>query len=209
MRARAPPRLPCGRTTLDLNVLPCQNLIHNCRVLAVADHGPGPGGRYSARERAAPKVFGHPTKPGYGTLSQQNRDKPRRVAEAAAAALAIANAALDAESVVAPASKISLGWLAVTTRSARATSTRSARLPRSCRKMAKCTRCGICSYFPFDRLAFRWAFSLLAPTHQGGNWTMGSLRHGCKAILSRAGVGEALCAIILGHTCVFGNARCL
>ena len=97
MRARAPPRLPCGRTTLDLNVLPCQNLIHNCRVLAVADHGPGPGGRYSARERAAPKVFGHPTKPGYGTLSQQNRDKPRRVAEAAAAALAIANAALDAE----------------------------------------------------------------------------------------------------------------
>ena len=75
-------------------MLPCQNLIHNCRVLAVADHGPGPGGRFPARERAAPRVFGLPTKPGYGTLSQQNEDKPRRVAEAAAAALAIANAAV-------------------------------------------------------------------------------------------------------------------
>ena len=40
--------------------------------------------------------MGLPTKPGYGTLSQQNTDKPRRVAEAAAAALAIANTALHA-----------------------------------------------------------------------------------------------------------------
>ena len=69
-------------------------------------------------------------------------------AAAAAAAAATTPPSPPSPSVVAPASEISLGWLAVTTRSARATSTRSARLSRSCRKMAKCTRCGICLYFP-------------------------------------------------------------